>query len=106
MYHLFPPYKNPRSHQPISVPAGVLTVPLSVLGVCDFWCITITSAITPIPSLMFVVSTCPLIIHVSSPVYIPSTAPTVLLMSLPSVYVIYSLAITIYISSEVPNLVY
>ena len=82
-----------------------MILPMSVLGVCGVGRIPVASAITPIPSLLSVVSVCPPIMPVSDPVYIPCAAPTVLMMSLPSLSVVSSLSAAIYLPGEVSTLV-
>ena len=49
---------------------------------------------------------CPPIISVSDPVYLSSTALTVLMLSLPSVYEIYLLSAALPLPGEIPALVY
>ena len=105
MSHFFPPSNNQRSHQPTSIPVGVFPTLLYVLGVCKVGVIPIASSINPIPSPLYIVSSCPPILPVSYPVSIPSAAPNVLLPSLPFVSVISSLVTAFYISSEIHVLV-
>ena len=101
MYHLFPFPNNPCSHQPNSIPVGVLPSMISVLGVCEVGCIPITSAIILIYSLLSIAFVCPPILPVSTSVSIPSTTLTVLLLSLSFISVISYLTTSIYLYSEV-----
>ena len=97
--------KNPCSHQHTSVPVYVFPAPLYVLGVCGVGYIPIASAITPISSLLSVISACHLILTVSEPVSLPSTALTMLLLSLTSVSEVSTLSAALPLPGEISTLV-
>ena len=74
---------NSCPHRPTYVP--VMLTPLSVLRVCGVGCIPIASTITPISSLLSILSACNPNLLLYKQLYLSSAAPTVLLMTLPPV---------------------
>ena len=95
------------SHRPTSVGVGFFPVSLPVLSVCEVGCISTAFVTTPIISLMYIFSDCPLIMTVPvSPVYISAYALEVLLISLTSVLVFPSITTDLALPSKVSTFVY